>query len=322
MFTKRAWPSFSWLLLISLMHLCPTLSFGQNFTAQGEGTFSLSSKNEGEERKESRFAFKAEVDGARWRIETYSLTRTNPGAFHYIDYSDGSNVSSTIVTLTNGIIKAASETLDLGNGLLESSAYSLTPWLGLCSSLFFSTNHSTSPSFWQRDSLLKAAEPFPILLKSQDKPFGLPLALLIYHPGYELTRNQKGEVIKTTCLEPYNKGYRRLAFEITSSTNIGGFDLPRVMRSEEFVPMPNGQSTNDLISIKLVTATVTNYTLGNASPQYPYPGFNRSVLDRRFTLSEWAVRSIEYRHSGNTFLPMDDPALIAKVKAASTLKKK
>lgn len=277
----------------------------------------------GQPRPDSRFAFQVEVDGPRWRIKAYSLTRTNPATLHYISFSDGTNVSSAIVTLTNDVFKGMAETVALGNQILDGSAFALVPWLGLCSSHFFRTNLESVPSFWiQADAVRAFAEPLPVKLELQSEPYALPTSLSVFNPGYILYQNELGNVAKRILPAPYDQGYRRFAFTVSATTNVVGMKLPLIMEGTSFASKPKGQSVNDLTQLNFTSVTITNYIFGKAAPSYIYPGIKRDVSDRRFMATEYALPSVQYSHSGSTFLSMDDPELLKKVKTQARAQRK
>lgn len=310
-----------WLFFLGVLR--PAASQAQNFIAQGEGTYRMFNPGNGQPRPDSRFALQVEVDGPRWRIEAYSLTRTNPATLHYINFSDGTNVTSAIVTLTNDVFKGMAETIDLGVKLLDGSGFSLVPWVGLCSSHFFQTNLESMPSIWtQPDAVRAFAEPLPIKLELQKEPYGLPLSLSVFNPGYNLYQNELGNLAKRVLPAPYDQGYRRFAFTVSATTNVVGMKLPLVMEGETFTSRSKGQSVNDLAQLNFTSVTITNYIFGKAAPSYIYPGAKRDVWDRRYLATEYALPSVQYSHSGSTFLSMDDPELLKKVKALARTQKK
>jgi hypothetical protein len=202
------------MLLFCLSVLSMNISAATVYEGEGRRFIRKSS----ELAEDSPFSFKVRVyDDCRWVIETFPLKAagTNSLSIRYVDWCDGVNSVSSMITTSNGVDIAVADVVDLGVKPPTGNPWASGLWLALCSECYFKTNRQAIAPIWDVAPEVRAkGQMLDATISFSSPNGGLPVKLVARNPGYFWRLDGAKNLVKQVYAKPYDQGFRKVDFAV------------------------------------------------------------------------------------------------------------
>ncbi len=272
------------------------------FTARGELRYTAYSESRGTSILERRF--EVSVSNCNWTIQTDLVD--NPTIVSFWDCFDGTNLFS-IACFAEGSSSASDSAGTVEKTEVPQLTHSTGApqvWLAYASPCYFrSLTSNLAVPLWSTGNRILRASGYrvPVSIRRSDECPSMIEEISYYSDGISYAHD--GIPIGTELQAPYNKGFQRAVYRVLSATNVQGLCVPMSFVYEEFRPIANGRTTNDLFKMLTIEGGIFSLV---PEPQNPLKrGFSRSRIEDLRRVDTNSPMGIVYTMTNGQLLALD-----------------
>jgi hypothetical protein len=233
--------------------------------------------------------FSVQVRDNSWQLVVEDLRPTNQRSREIVGSTNNTEMFGLQVTAGG----QESATVESNRIPWDVELYARFVWLGLCSHAFLQDAPDLPPPMMN----VHAGEnerKFRASWVRFEKPPHLPGSAVYLNPGFILTPGARegDEVMRAGGA--YASGYTNGAYQVLSSTNLGGLRLPTYWKWEQFAPSPAAGNPAALTVTERIECRVTSIKLGCSLTNFLPPARDALVVDYRLAKAKPSRPMVSY----------------------------